>query len=142
MVIEEIVPQLPKKLEKIKKSYKNCSNLGKFTTVNQEEFSAHLEKAKSDLANVESDFRKQSWDRVIIKSYYSTHHAINALLIRKKGFYSKDHICAILALKFFEIIPQEIYDVRKWKQLSKKDAESIYLLAKEIVAFAERECYK
>jgi len=142
MVIEEIVPQLPKKLEKIKKSYKNCSNLGKFTTVNQEEFSAHLEKAKSDLANVESDFRKQSWDRVIIKSYYSTHHAINALLIRKNGFYSKDHICAILALKFFEIIPQEIYDVRKWKQLSKKDAESIYLLAKEIVAFAERECYK
>lgn len=168
MVIEEIVPNLPKKAERIQKAYESCSE--RFITVSKEEFSAHLEKSKSDLANVESDFLKGSWDWAIIKSYYATHHAINALLIKEKGFYSKDHICAILALKFFEILPvvlyQELreinakfsdftgfdvsytlrrisqYDVRKWKQVSKNDAEAIYSLAKKIVAFVEEECYK
>lgn len=167
MVIEDVVPQLPQKEERIKKAYENCQE--KFVSVNTEEFSAHLEKAKSDLANVEADFLKEAWDWAIIKSYYSIHHAINALLIKEKGFYSKDHICAILALKFFELIKPEIYDklrainakfsdftgfdvtytlrkisqydVRKWKQLSRKDADSVYSLAKEIVVFVEQRCY-
>ena len=34
------------------------------------------------------------------------------------------------------------YDVVKWKQLTQDDALSVYNLAKEIVSFAETECYK
>ncbi|MDI6738032.1 MAG: HEPN domain-containing protein [Nanoarchaeota archaeon] len=167
MVIEEIIPMLPKSEGKIKNAYENCKP--RFVAVNNKEFSAHLEKAKSDLANVESDFSKGSWDWAIIKSYYAIHHAINALLIKEKGFYSKDHICAILAVRSLNILPWELYskvrqinakfadftgfdvtytlrkisqyDVRKWRQLTKKDAESIYLLAKEVVSFAEKRCF-
>ncbi len=169
-MIEEIIPQLPKTEDRVKNAYESCSNTGKFINVKNEEFSAHLEKAKSDLKNVGADFEKQAWDWVIIKSYYAMHHAINALLIKEKGFYSKDHICAILALKFHELIPVETYnmlreinskfsdfsgfditytlrkisqyDVRKWKSLSKADAESIHLVSKEIVSYVEQRCYE
>lgn len=169
MVIEELISKLPKTSKGIENAYKNCSRLKRLIRVKNSEFSAHLEKAKSDLAKIKSDYDNRAWDWVIIKSYYSIHHAINALLVKVKGFYSKDHICAILALKYFELIPNDIYkklrlidkkfsdfrgfdityslrkisqyDVRKWKRISKKDAETIYYLAKEIVSYVEERCY-
>jgi len=148
MVIEELISRLPKSPEGIKKAYKNCSRLKRFINVKNSEFSAHLEKAKSDLAKIKSDYDNQAWDWVIIKSYYSIHHTINSLLVKVKGFYSKDHTCTILALKHFELIPDDTYkklreidtkfsdftgfdityalrkisqyDVRKWKNITKK----------------------
>lgn len=169
-LIEEIIPTLPKKKEKIKKGYENCEKARKYVVVSKEEFKLHLEKAKSDLSKIQADYENEAWDWVIIKAYYAIHHAINALLIKFNGFYSKDHFCAILALKNFELIPKNIYeklrkistkfsdftgfeityslrkisqyDVEKWKQLSKEDALKIYNFAKEFVSFVERRCFE
>ena len=167
-MLEKIVPKLPKTKEAIARAFENCSK--KFVTVSNEEFKAHLEKSKSDLASISNDYVKNSWDWVIVKAYYAIHHAANALLVKFNGFYSKDHICAILALKYSELLPETLYqklrkinakfedftafdvsyilrkisqyDVTEWKALSKQDAESICAFAKEFVAFVEERCYK
>ncbi len=169
MALEGIVPRLPKDSKAIENVYRSCERQRRFIGVNAEEFSSHREKAKSDLSRVNVDLDGQSWDWAIIKSYYSIHHAINALLVKAKGFYSKDHICAIIALKQFELIPEDLYvklreidakfsdftgleitysmrkisqyDVQQWKLLTRKDAKSVYELAKRLVAFAEERCY-
>ena len=170
MVIEEVVPHLPKSSEAIRKAYASCETTGRFIEVGKGAFLPHLEKAKSDLSRVRPDMENGYWDWVIIKSYYSMHHAINALLVATIGFYSKDHFCAILALKNSEIIPAELYaklrkinakfsdftgfdvtyslrkisqyDVARWKTVTMSDAEAVYGLAKEMAAFAERRCYE
>lgn len=169
-MIEEIIPQFPRDKKKIENSYGNCTKLKKFIFVGKKEFIAHLEKAKSDLSKVKSDYEKEAWDWTIIKSYYATMHALNALLVKEKGFYAKDHFCTILALKYFDLIPKNLYeklreinakfsdftgfditytlrkisqyDVVKWKELTKEDADSVYSLAKEIISFVERRCYQ
>lgn len=170
MVLEEIISQLPKNSEAIKKVFENCLERKKFIEIKKEEFITHLEKAKSDLKNIANDYEKKAWDWVVIKSYYAIHHAINALLVNKRGFFSKDHICGVIALKNFEIIDEAFYnklkeinekfsdftafdimyslrklsqyDVIKWKDLSESDAKSIYSFAKEFISFVERKCYE
>lgn len=170
MVIEEIVPQLPKTKEGVENSYNSCNNLKKFIGNDNNEFKNNLEKAKSDLSKVKSDYDAESWDWVIIKSYYAMHHAINSMLIKFKGFYSKDHICAIIALKYLDLLPEDIYlklrninakfsdftgfgvtyslrkisqyDVNKWKNISKKDADAVYNSAKELISYIEKRCYE
>ena len=169
-MIDDIISTLPKSKEKIEKSYTNCEKLKKYVAIGNSEFVSHLEKAKSDLSSIETDFQQEKWDWVIIKAYYSIHHAINTLLIKFLGFYSKDHFCSILALKNFELIDEDTYkklknistkfsdftgfeisyslrkisqyDVEKWKQISKEDASKVYDFAKEFVAFVEKRCFQ
>jgi len=169
MVIEELVSQLPKTKESIAKSYESCDTQKRFVKVGKDSFLPHLEKAKSDLSRITPDMENGYWDWVIIKSYYATHHAINALLVKSLGFYSKDHICAILALKNHELLPDELYNklrsinakfsdftgfdityslrkisqynVMRWKSLTKNDARAAYSLADEMVRFAEERCH-
>ena len=168
-MLDELVPSLPKSEARIDKSYKNCEQRKRFIHVNKKEFSAHLEKAKSDLTRIENDYNSKAWDWVVIKAYYAIHHAINALLIKVKGFYSKDHFCSILALKHFELLSADLYlnlrkihskfsdftgfdvtyslrkigqyNIKKWKLISKSDAESVYSFAKELISFIEEVCY-
>lgn len=170
MVIEELIPQLPKTKKGIENAYGNCRRLKRFISVEEDEFESHLEKAKSDLSKVKADFDTEGWDWAIIKSYYSVHHAINAMPVRFKGFYSKDHICAILALKYFDLLSEDLYtelrkihtkfsdftgfdityalrkisqyDVKKWKQVSKEDAEAVHGFARKLVSFVEERCYE
>ncbi len=169
-MIENIISTLPRNKESVYKGFCNCRKLKKYILVSEKEFAPHLEKAKSDLSKIRADFENEAWDWVVIKSYYSIHHAINALLIRFQGFYSKDHFCAILALKNFDLVPSDIYeklrkistkfsdftgfeisyslrkigqyDVIRWKQLSKEDASKIYNFTKEFVAFVEKRCFR
>src|SRR3989344_340722 len=169
-MIDEVIPSLPIKEESIKSSYENCFSKRCFIEVDNREFSAHLEKAKSDLARVKNDYQQESWDWVIVKSYYSIMHAFNALLVKEKGFFSKDHFCTILSLKYFELVPREMYlklrnihtkfsdftgfdvtyslrkisqyDVYRWKEIAPRDAEAVYQLAKEVVSFVEKRCYR
>jgi uncharacterized protein (UPF0332 family) len=81
------------------------------------------------------------------------------------GMFSKDHICLIIALKYFELIPDNFYNqlrkfhskfsdysafeivyslrkisqynVAKWRKVTKKDAELILDFAKMFVKFVE-----
>ncbi|MBI5871463.1 HEPN domain-containing protein [archaeon] len=169
MVIEEIIPNIPKGKKAVEHAYSNCAKLKKFVTVSSNEFTSHLEKAKSDLSSIGADYKDENWDWVIVKSYYAMHHAINCLLVKLMGYYCNDHICAIITLKHFELLPDSLYlklrninakfsdftgfdvsyslrkisqyDVRKWKNISKQDAEAIYKVAKELIAFVEWRCY-
>ena len=60
-MIDEVIPSLPIKEESIKSSYENCFSKRCFIEVDNREFSAHLEKAKSDLARVKNDYQQESW---------------------------------------------------------------------------------
>jgi uncharacterized protein (UPF0332 family) len=111
------------------------------------------------------EFEDNCWDWTIIKAYYAIHHAANALLTKKAGFFSKDHICLIVALKHLELIPNEFYEklrtlhsrfsdfsafelvyslrkmgqynIVKWKELSRNDAKIVLEFAKRFVRFVE-----
>ncbi len=169
-MIEEFVSNLPKTREGVKSAFENCSSRAKFIEAAKTEFKNHLEKAKSDLRSIENDFSTEFWNWVVVKSYYAMHHAANALLIKSGGMFSKDHICAIIALKHSELLPDDFYerirkihakfsdftafeaaynirkigqyDVVRWKEIKKADAEVFFGLAKEFIAFAEARCYE
>ncbi|MGC8812551.1 MAG: HEPN domain-containing protein [Candidatus Aenigmatarchaeota archaeon] len=167
MVLEELSSKLPKRKRAIKSFYETCLSRKKFIKVESSEFSIHLEKAKHDLQRAIKEFEDECWDWTIIKAYYSIHHAANALLVKKAGFFSKDHVCLIISLKHLELIPNEFYEelrtlyskfsdfsafelvyslrkisqynIIKWKELSKKDAEIVLEFAKKFVKFVEGE---
>ena len=167
-IFEEINVKFPKTDEKLEKSYKSCKDRNKYITLDKQKYFEHLEMAKDDLSSIRTDFDNKNWRWVITKSYYSIFHATNALLIYKLGFFSKDHTCAIIALKKENLITQEIYkklgkiynrfsdifgfavmfearkisqyDVVKWKELTESDAAVARDFAKEFISFAEGEC--
>lgn len=170
MVLEELDSRLPTDENDVKNAYASCEARKKFVEIDKSEFTVYLEKSKSDLERVEADYKTGGWDWVVVKSYYSMHHAANALLARFHGVFSKDHTCAILALKALELIPDDFYerlrvihskfsdftafdltylmrkvgqyDVHRWKEIDRNDADMIYSLAKEFVGFAERRCHE
>lgn len=170
MVLDELDSHLPRTAQELENAHRACDERKKFISVPNREFAAYLEKAKSDLERVESDYLAEGWDWVVVKSYYAIHHASNALLVRFQGKFSKDHICTILALKRLNLIPASFYDgmraiyskfsdftafdltylmrkvgqydVRKWKDIDKNDADAIYSFAKEFLGFAEKRCYE
>lgn len=151
MVLEEIKARIPKRKKAIKTFYESCTSRKKFIKVENTEFIIHLEKAKHDLQRAVEEFKDECWDWTIIKAYYAIHHAANALLVKRTGFFSKDHVCLIVSLKHLEVIPDDFYEklrslhsrfsdfsafelvyslrkisqynIVKWKELSKSDAE-------------------
>jgi uncharacterized protein (UPF0332 family) len=165
MVLEEIGSKLPKREKSIKAYYETCISRKKFIKIDSSEANLHLEKAKHDLSRAIKEFNDDCWDWTIVKAYYSIHHAANALLIKKEGMFSKDHICLVIALKNLGLIPNEFYEelrkihskfsdftafelayslrkvsqynVTKWKELSKEDAKIILEFAKTFVKFVE-----
>jgi uncharacterized protein (UPF0332 family) len=165
MVLEEIGSKLPTREDSIKAYYETCISRKKFINIDASEAIFHLEKTKHDLSRAIKEFENDCWDWTIIKAYYSIHHAANALLIKKAKMFSKDHICLIVALKHLGLIPNEFYeelrklhskfsdftafeiayslrkvsqyDVVKWKELSKEDAELVLEFAKKFVKFVE-----
>ena len=167
-VFEEINVKFPKDDLKIEKAFKNCEKRKKFINLSKDLYLNHLEMAKDDLVALKSDFENMNWRWVITKAYYSIFHATNALLINKLGFYSKDHLCAVIALKKENLISKELYkqlgsiyrrfsdifgfaiifearklsqyDVLKWKELKKEDAEIAKEFAIKYVSFVEGEC--
>ena len=169
VLIEKIISKLPKTQRGLERFFNNWKTRKRFIQFEKIEFKKHLEKAKSDLISSQNDCKNKSWDWVVIKSYYSIHHSANSLLIKESGLFSKDHTCTIIALKFLELIPLSFYnkiqklytkfsditafdiiyslrkigqyDIEEWKKISEKDAELIYLFAKEFVGFVEERCY-
>lgn len=169
-VLPEIIVRFPKTEKKLEKSFKSCWARKKFIQVENKTYTDHLDMAKSDLSGIKSDHENENWRWVIIKSYYTIFHATNALLVNKMGFFSKDHVCAIIALKKEGLLPKKLYDelgktyerfsdifgfiimfearkisqydVLKWKFLDKKDADISWNFAKKFVTFVEGECEK
>ncbi len=125
-LFEEINVKFPKTNKKLEKTFENCEKRRKFIELSKKSYSKHLELAKDDLNSIPIDFEKKNWRWVITKSYYAIFHATNALLINKLGFFSKDHLCAVIALKKENLISKEFY-----KELGK-----IYERFSDIFGFA------
>lgn len=165
MKIEEIKIKLPKKEESVRKFYQKCEKRKKFIDSNKESYKKHLEKAKHDLYRAIKEFEDKCWDWTVIKSYYAIHHTANALLLKKKEFFCKDHSCLIIALKYHKLIPEALfkeltnlhesfsdilsldltfqlrklgqYDVNEWQNITEKDASLIISVAKKFLSFVE-----
>ena len=167
-LFNEINVKFPKTVEKLERSYKSCEKRGKFIELSNALYAGHLELAKDDLNSIKIDFENQNWRWVITKSYYSIFHATNALLVSKLNFFSKDHLCAVVALKKENLIPEELYeelgrvyerfsdifgfavifearklsqyDTEKWKELTEEDARITRDFAQKFVSFVEGAC--
>jgi uncharacterized protein (UPF0332 family) len=165
MKIEEIRIKLPKKERSIENYFRGCNRRRKFVNSDQKRSLKHLKKAKHDLNRAIAEFEDNVWDWSIIKSYYSIHHAGNALLLKNKGFFSKDHSCLIIALKVLDLIDKQLflklkniyerfsdvlsldltfelrkisqYSVDEWEDLTKGDATKVLELAKKFVSYVE-----
>lgn len=168
MSIEEIKIKLPKSDRSVERFFSNCEARRKFVRDTEGHFRSHIKKAKHDLARAEAEFAGMCWDWTIIKAYYAIHHAGNALLSRKKGVFSKDHSCLLIALKHWNLIEPRFfrklselnerfsnifsiditfqlrkigqYNVDEWENLSMEDAKLVLSVAKEFVQFSERNC--
>ena len=167
-VFEEINVKFPRTDKKLEKSYQSCENRKKFVQISKDSYSEHLELAKDDLNSIKTDFEKKNWRWAVTKSYYAVFHATNALLVNKLGFFSKDHLCAVIALKKENLIPEKLYkelgniyekfsdifgfaiifearklsqyDTDKWKELTEEDAKMTRDFAQKFVFFVEGEC--
>lgn len=167
-LFNEINVRFPRSEKKLEKSYESCRKRRKFVDVSRNAYSEHLELAKDDLNSIKTDFENKNWRWVVTKSYYAVFHATNALLVNKLGFFSKDHLCAVIALKSQELIPQKLYeelgevyerfsdifgfavifearkisqyDTEKWKELGDDDAKAARDFAHRLVSFVEGEC--
>jgi len=167
-IFKEINVKFPKTKKKLLNSFVSCKRRKKFVKVSKKSHLEHLELAKDDLNSIKADYENKNWRWVVTKSYYTIFHATNALLVNKLEFYSKDHSCAILALKKENLIPEKLYkelgdiyerfsdifgfavifearkisqyDTEKWKEVSKHDAKITRDFAKKFVSFVEGEC--
>ncbi len=165
MTLDNIEIKLPKTEEAVKKFFENCRQKGRFASDSEEHYKKHFKKAKHDLIRAIAEFQEECWDWTIIKSYYSIHHAANALLSKTKNIFSKDHYCLIVALRFLNLIDETLfskissihnrfsdvgsidltfqmrkisqYDVDKWEEITKDDASKILELAKMFINYAE-----
>jgi len=167
-LLNGIDAKFPKTEKKLDKSYGNCKKRKKFIEISKEFYTEHLELAKDDLNSIKTDFENKNWRWVVTKSYYAIFHATNALLVNKLGFFSKDHLCAVIALKkenlitgklyeelgkiyerfsdifgfaiMFEARKLSQYDTEKWKELTEEDAKITKDFANKFVSFVEESC--
>ncbi len=163
MEIKEIKIKLPESKSSIDKFFNNCQDRKKFIHDTKEHYIQHLRKANHDLTRALAEFNDECWDWTIIKSYYSIHHAGNALLSKSKEVFSKDHSCLIIALKYHDLVDNKLfkslteinekfsdvlslditfqlrkisqYNVDEWEKLTRQDAELILNVAKKFVKF-------
>ena len=167
-LFNEINVKFPKTDEKLERAYESCEKRRKFVELSKDSYLEHLELAKDDLNSIPTDFKEKNWRWVVTKSYYAIFHATNALLVNKLGFFSKDHLCAVIALKRKNLIPDGLYkelgmtyerfsdifgfavifearklsqyDTEKWKELTEEDAMVSRDFAKKFVSFVEGAC--
>jgi len=169
MKIDNIKIKLPRTKQSLDKVFLNCEKRKKLIADTFEHYKQHLKKAKHDFSRADAEFKDECWDWTIIKAYYSIHHVGNALMSKKKGVFSKDHSCLIVALNHFKLIPSDLflelinlhenfseilsldltfqlrkisqYSVDEWEDLTKKDAKLVLDIAKKLIIFVEGEIW-
>jgi len=167
MDVEKIKTRMPKSESSAGKFFSSCNRRRKFVNDTEGHHRNRIKKAKHDLARAEVEFADMCWDWTIVKAYYAIHHAGNALLSRKKGVFSKDHSCLIVALGHWKLIEPEFfrelseinerfsdtfsmditfqlrkisqYNVDEWENLSREDARLVLDVAKRFVRFVEAQ---
>lgn len=106
---------IPKTKEKLEKEYKRCEN--KFVEIDNSLYKEYQSSAYEDLDSAKKE-ENPRW--AIIKAYQSLFLMCNSILIKKLGFYSKDHNCVILALLFKNLITKDVL-IKIHQMLKEKD---------------------
>lgn len=167
MLIDELKSKLPKTEPAIAGFFGSCSDRKTYVETEKPETVRHLEKAKHDLSRAIRELEDSCFDWTVIKAYYAIHHAGNALLVKKRGVFSKNHVCLIIALRHLGLISDEFYqelreihskfsdftafdmtyslrkigqyDVMRWKSIGRDDASALLSFAGKFVVFVEGE---
>ncbi len=116
---------IPKTKQAMENSYKRCER--DFVRIDSSLYREYQQMAYEDL---ESATKEESPRWVATKAYQALFLMCNSVLVRKLGFYSKDHNCIITALLFNELIPKETLEAIH-KMLEKKDRLFAEIPAKE-----------
>jgi len=111
-----MVKMLPKNEKGLEKEYQRCQK--SFVTVNKESYKDYFEEAFSDLESADKE-ENDKW--AIAKAYQALFLYCNGLLVKKTGFYSKDHGCVIIGLFKNNIVSKEILEkIHKMLEEKKK----------------------
>lgn len=100
--------RIPKTKESIEKVYGNCKRNNKFREIDKNLFSDYLVRSQKDIASADNDLKNEDYYWARIKAYQSLFHMLNALIVKKLGYYSKDHSCILAALLKEDIITGNI----------------------------------
>jgi uncharacterized protein (UPF0332 family) len=92
----------------LEKAYQNCEKRSKLREISSEQFQDYLVRSQKDIASAENDFKNGDYYWARIKAYQALFHMLNALLVKKYGYYSKDHGCILTALLKHKIITGEV----------------------------------
>jgi len=88
---------MPKNKETLEKEYLRCVKNNVFVQIPKEKYLDYVKEAYSDIASAELEIEKSpKW--ALVKAYQALFLMSSALLIKKAGFYSKDHGCVLIAL--------------------------------------------
>lgn len=98
---------LPANSTALNRAFLSCERKGKLKAIDVALYSDYVERAQKDLASAERDFSAGDFHWARVKAYQSLFYLLNALLIKYKGYFSKDHGCVIIALMHENIITEE-----------------------------------
>jgi len=88
----------PKSEKAAEKDYVDCIEHKRFKQINKSFYSEYLTRSQKDLTSAYRDLEDGDYHWGIIKAYQALFFVLNALLIKYKGYFSKDHRCIITAL--------------------------------------------
>lgn len=98
---------MPANQEAIDAAYQNCEKNKRFRAIDKNSFSDYVVRSQKDIASADNDFKNEDYYWARIKAYQALFHMLNALLVKKLGYFSKDHGCIIAALMKNEVITDE-----------------------------------
>ena len=96
---------LPKNEKALEKEYNRCKKT--FISLSKESYKDYFEEAYSDLNSADKE-DNDKW--AIAKAYQALFMYCNGLLVRKAGFYSKDHGCVLVGLLKHNTVSKEILE--------------------------------
>lgn len=104
-----VIVMMPKSENALEKEYSGCVKKKKFVQMPKEKYIDYVKEAYSDIASAGEEVEKSpKW--AVVKAYQALFLMSNALLVKKMGFYSKDHGCILIALMKENALPGKIMD--------------------------------
>lgn len=98
---------MPKNKNALEREYTRCIKSNAFVQISKEKYIDYVKEAYADIASAEQEIEKSpKW--ALVKAYQALFLMSNALLIKKMGFYSKDHGCILVALMKENGIPEKV----------------------------------
>lgn len=102
-----MIVMMPKNESTLEREYSRCVKKKKFVEMPKEKYIDYVKEAYSDIASAEEEVEKSpKW--AVVKAYQALFLMSNALLVRKTGFYSKDHGCILIALMKENALPEKV----------------------------------